>query len=339
MALVALLAVLPNRRETQVQSFDALGLCLLATFVICLLVGLQNGAQDGWEHDRVHALLLLAGVSFVAFVITESLALTPLIDLKLFRQRAYSLICLVSSCNIIGLMGAFFLIPLMLQRLLDLTPLQAGLILVPGAIAWGVCGPIGGKLSDCLDTRWVLAVGFGCTIWMFLQMASVTLHTPASTLSWRMTGLFSAMSLSFTPIVVVGMRTVPVASLRMGMGMLNLTRGLASVMGIAGLSILLEHRQRLHVQLLAEVQSQHWLEVDPMLTQLRNMFHELGDRSEMATYKAMALLNEQLYTDAALLAYRECFAILAGLYALLFIPVFMLHQRYTASRYVDPAEG
>jgi hypothetical protein len=249
----------------------------------------------------------------------------------LFRQRAYSLICLVSSCNIIGLMGAFFLTPLMLQRLLALTPLQAGLILVPGAIAWGVCGPIGGKLSDWIDTRWVLIAGFGSTIWMLLQLSSVTLQTPVSTLSWRLTGLFSAMALSFTPIIVVGMRTVPVASLRMGMGMLNLIRGLASVLGIAGLSLLLEDRQRVHIQRLAEMQSQHGLEIEPILTRLRSVFYALGDGSEMATYKAMAVLNERLYADAALQAYRECFIILACLYAVLFIPVLMLHQRYTMS--------
>jgi DHA2 family multidrug resistance protein len=338
-ALVALLAVVPNRRETQVQDVDALGLCLLAAFVVCLLVGLQSGAQDGWEHDRVRILLPLAGVSLLAFIVNENLVIAPLIDLKLFRQRAYSLICLISSCNIIGLMGAFFLTPLMLQRLLALTPLQAGLILVPGAIAWGVCGPIGGKLSDWIDTRWVLAVGFGATIWMLLQLSSVTLYTPASTLSWRLTGLFSAMALSFTPIIVVGMRTVPAASLRMGMGMLNLIRGLAAVLGIAGLSILLEHRQRVHMQRLAEVQSQQGLEVEPILTQLRSLFHGLGDGSEMAAYKAMAVLNERLYADAALQAYRDCFITMACLYAVLFIPVLMLHQRYTMSAYSGSAEG
>ncbi len=163
-ALVALLVIVPNRRESQVHTMDPLGLLFLAGFVVCLLVGLQSGAQDGWEHARVRTLLLLAAISLLAFVVSEILVSAPLIDLRLFRRRAYSLLCLVSCGNIIGLMGAFFLIPLMLQRLLGLTPIHTGLILIPGAIAWGVFGVVGGKLSDWVDARLILLLSFGTSM-------------------------------------------------------------------------------------------------------------------------------------------------------------------------------
>lgn len=338
-SLVGLLLVVPNRREPQTQTFDPLGLVVLAAFVVCLLVGLQSGAHDGWAHARVRTLLLLAGLALVAFVTIETLVPTPLIDLQLFRHRAYSLICLVSSGNIIGLMGAFLLIPLMLQRLLGLTPIHAGLILIPGAIAWGVVGPIGGKLSDRVDTRWILVASFGLTIWTLLRVAAVTLDTPAATLSWRVTCLFGAMALSFTPIVMVGMRTMPAASLRMGMGMMNLLRGLASVVGIAALSIVLEHRQRYHFQLLSQAQSQHPLEAAPLLDRLHRLFALQGDWPGMVEHKALAVLHHQLYTEAAMQAYQECYFGLAFLYVLLFIPVGMLPRRYAVPDRTHLAEG
>jgi EmrB/QacA subfamily drug resistance transporter len=327
--LVALLVIVPNRRETTVQSFDPLGLLCLAGFVVCLLVGLQSTAQNGWEHARVQTLLLLAGASLIAFIVAEMLVSTPLVDLRLLRQPTYSLLCIVNCGNIIGLMLAFFLMPLMLQRLLGLTPIHAGLILIPGAVAWGVVGVVGGKLSDQADSRLILTVSFVTTMWMLLQMGTVTLETSAATLTLHITLLFSTMALSFTPINVIGMRALPEPSLRMGMSMMTLLRGLSSVIAVAVLTLVLEHRQLYHIQLLDQEQSQHMLEVSPVLDRLQALFWFQGDDGEMAAYKAMATLNNQLHTHAEVRAYQECYFGLALLYVALLLPVWALHRRYT----------
>ena len=329
-ALGALVAIVPNRRETQVQTLDPLGLCFLAGFVVCLLVGLQSGAQNGWEQAQVRVFLLLATLSLIAFVVSELLVSSPLIELRLFRRRAYSLLCMVSCANIIGLMGAFFLIPLMVQRLLGLTPIHAGLLLIPGAIAWGIFGVVGGKLSDWVDARVILAVSFGATMWMWLRVATVTLDTPASTLMLHVLGLFCAMALSYTPLSVLTMRTLPETSLRMGMSMMNLLRGLASAVAVVVLSLVLEDRQLYHMQLLAQEQSQQMLAVQPLLDRLQALFHVWGDRTEMAGYRAMATLNNRLHTAAAVRAYQECYIGMALLYVILCLPVLALHRRYAA---------
>ena len=328
MALIALLMVVPNRRELQPQPFDALGLFFLAAFVVCLLVGLQSGAHNGWGHTRVQTLLFLAGLSLIVFVAVETVIKTPLIDLKLFRNWDYSLICLVSSCNIIGLMGAFLVIPLMLQRLLGLSPIHTGIIMIPGAIAWGVFGAMGGKLSDRVDARWILAVSFGLTIVTLAQIAGVTFDTTATSISWRVTCLFGVTALSFTPLVTVAMRTMPAISLRMGMGMLNLLRGLAAVVGISTMSILLEHRQRYHFQLLSQWQSQQPVEVDSVFAKLNGLFRLQGNWDGIASYKALAVMSDQVHTAAALQAYQECYLGMSLLYGLMLIPVCLLQRQY-----------
>jgi hypothetical protein len=277
----------------------------------------------------VQTLLLLAGASLIAFIVAEMLVSTPLVDLRLLRQPTYSLLCVVNCGNIIGLMLAFFLMPLMLQRLLGLTPIHAGLILIPGAVAWGVVGVVGGKLSDQADSRLILTVSFVTTMWMLLQMGTVTLETSAATLTLHVTLLFSTMALSFTPINVIGMRALPEPSLRMGMSMMTLLRGLSSVIAVAVLALVLEHRQLYHIQLLDQEQSQHMLEVSPVLDRLQALFWFQGDDVEMAAYKAMTTLNNQLHTHAEVRAYQECYFGLALLYVALLLPVWALHRRYT----------
>jgi MFS family permease len=234
-------------------------------------------------------------------------------------------------------MGAFLITPLMLQRLLGLTPIHTGLILIPGALAWWIAGALGGKLSDRVDTRWLLTASFGLSIWTLVQVSFVTLDTSSSSISWRVTWLFSAMALSFTPIIMVGMRTLPEASLRMGMGMMNLLRGLTSVVGIAGMTIGLDHRQQYHFQMLSQAQSQQPLEVEPVVAGLVALFRFEEDWSVMAEHKALAVLNERLHTEAAMRAYQDCYLGLAVLYVLLLIPVWLLHRRYTVPGLALPA--
>lgn len=328
-SLAALLVMVPNRRETQVQTIDALGMLFLTGFVLCLFIGFQQGPRYGWERSSVQILLLLAAVSLVAFILTESLTSSPFMEVRLFRQPAYSLMCLVTCCNITGLMGAFFLIPLMLQRLLGFAPLQTGIMLIPGAIAWGVMGMIGGKLSDVFDARKIIMGGFALTGWVLLRFATITLETPASTLLVLATGLFCTSALVFTPINVISMRTIPDTSLRMGMGMMNLLRGLIAVMAIAILSLTIEVRQQHHFQILAQTQSQHGLEVAPTLHRLQALFRSRGDSHDAAAHKAEAVLNGRMWTEATVAAYQECFGGLAILYACAFVPLLALRRRYT----------
>jgi DHA2 family multidrug resistance protein len=331
LSLLALLVIVPNQREAreQVQTIDLLGMLFLTGFVLCLFIGLQQGAKYGWESASVQTLLLIAGASLVAFIVTETTISAPFVDLRLLRHRAFSLICVVSCCNIVGLMGAFFLTPLMLQRLLGFSPAQAGLMLIPGAVAWGVIGPLGGKLSDVLDARLIVGGGFVLTIWTLLHFAAVTMNTPAATLVMLTTAMFCSTAVLFTPITVVGMRTVPVSSLRMGMGMINLLRGLTAVVAVALLSLVIETRQEYHGRLLAQNQSQHELEVEPVLDRLSLLFRARGELEEMAAYKARAALNNRMHTEATVLAYQECYFGLAVLYGCTLVPLLGIGRRYT----------
>ena len=116
---------------------------------------------------------------------------------------------------------------------------------------------------------------------------------------------------------------------------------LASWMAKPIASISLLGRQKLGVvvaQLLAQEQSQHMLELEPMVDRLHGLFLTLGDVAGMAQYKAMAILNERLHSQAAVLAYQECYLGLAFFYALLCIPVLLLHRHYTVPTGTPPLQ-
>jgi DHA2 family multidrug resistance protein len=337
-ALVMLLVLVPNRRETQVQAIDPWGILLLATFVVCLLIGLNHGSRYGWETRSVQTLLVVSGLAGMAFVITECLVPAPLMNLRLYRIRSYSLISILAWCNSLGLMGAFFLAPLMLQRVQGFTPLQTGLLLIPGAIAWGASGFISGKLSDLLDVRIILVSGFAVTIAILGQLATVTADTPAATLMLLFFCLYCSSALLSPPITMVSMRTVPAVSLRMGTSMLNLVRGIGWAVGIALLSLVIDSRLQHHMERLDQNQSVISAELEPALRHLHGQFLQQGDFDAEAGDKALQTLYEQLRLQATVSAYQECFLGLALLYAFAFLPLLGLGRRYAAPPVARPAQ-
>jgi hypothetical protein len=99
-----------------------------------LLLALIQGRHEGWDSRYIQTLFAIASVSGIAFMVIESRRKQPLVELALFKIIPFSA---ASVIFLIGTMGEFasnFLIALFLQRVMTLTPFQAGQMLLPGAL-------------------------------------------------------------------------------------------------------------------------------------------------------------------------------------------------------------
>src|SRR5262249_8135297 len=121
--------------------------------LVPLLLALIQGRQEGWDLRYIQTLFGIAIMSGIAFVVIESRQQHPLVELALFKIIPFSA---VSAIFFIGTMGEFasnFLIALFLQRVMTLTPFQAGQMLLPGALIWGFSNLISGRLADKVNNR------------------------------------------------------------------------------------------------------------------------------------------------------------------------------------------
>ncbi|WP_068274306.1 DHA2 family efflux MFS transporter permease subunit [Aldersonia kunmingensis] len=138
---------------------DIPGVLLIGGAVFAAVWGVVHGNDDGWTSLSVLGTLLAATVLVIAFVVREARTRYPVVPLRLFRSRSFSMANVVALGFSLGMMGAVFLLSQYLQIVMGYTPLQAGLRTLPWTAAPMVVAPIAGMLVGRLGVRPLLTVG------------------------------------------------------------------------------------------------------------------------------------------------------------------------------------
>jgi EmrB/QacA subfamily drug resistance transporter len=134
------------------EKMDPVGNILFALGLSVALLGMTLGALASWSPALLVAMV--AGVlMLVAFVLVERRVKYPMMDMSLFRIRAFSAgilsnLLAATSRGAVALMLVFYF-----QGVLQLDPLRAGLMLIPFSLAFVSFGPLSGYLSDKLGSR------------------------------------------------------------------------------------------------------------------------------------------------------------------------------------------
>ncbi|EGG38615.1 MDR family MFS transporter [Paenibacillus sp. HGF5] len=147
-SIVIVSKFIPFYRLTGKKTFDLLGFLTVVAGSSCLLLSFSHGNDWGWGSWKTISLLV-AGILLLLFFIKWELRIpSPLLQLKVFKfpRFRYSLIlnCIVT----ISLYTGTLLVPLYLQTVLKLSPMDTGLIMLPGAIVMAAASPIIGKFYD-----------------------------------------------------------------------------------------------------------------------------------------------------------------------------------------------
>ncbi|MEU8705027.1 MDR family MFS transporter [Streptomyces sp. NPDC048565] len=133
--IVALLVIatvlhIPVRRTK--HTIDYLGTFLIASVATCLiLVASLGGTTWAWGSAQIIILAVLAVALLVAFVATERRAAEPVLPLKLFKQRTFSLVAAISFVIGFAMFGAMTYLPTFLQVVHGITPTLSGVHMLP----------------------------------------------------------------------------------------------------------------------------------------------------------------------------------------------------------------
>jgi len=244
--------ILPNTREAEQRSLDVMGLLLMSVTVVSLLVALSRGHREGWDTAFIQRLFLTAGVGLVLFVVREFSTKQPLIDLRIYRNAIFCRVSILLLLFFMHFVTSHFLQTILLQHLLDFTPVQAGYALLPGALVVAVAFPIVGRLSDVVDRRFIL---FGALCFLTLSSYGFTFLSLDWPLSWIMvlTAVRFIGSGSFlTAGTAAALSELPPEKVRIGSALLNLAQnGLGATLGLAMGTTFLQYRltvQQVQVQ-------------------------------------------------------------------------------------------
>ncbi len=153
--------------------------------------------------------LIVGAISLGVFVWRQMTLTTPLLDLRAFRYPMFTLSVLLTMAMMMALFSAAILLPLYLQNVRQFTPLQTGLMLLPGGMLMGVASPMIGRIFDRYGPRLLVIPGtlmMAVSIWQFTTLTDETSVIAILTIHI----IFSAsLAMLFTPIFATGLNQLP----------------------------------------------------------------------------------------------------------------------------------
>jgi EmrB/QacA subfamily drug resistance transporter len=195
---LALLA-LPNSFGARLRA-DVLGLALSGLGLLGLVYGIVRGNDAGWDSFEVLGSLIAGGILLLAFVLWESRAAAPLLPLRLFRDRSFTVANLAGFGFSFGAFGSIFILIQFLQVVQGASPLEAALQTSPWTLAPMVVAPLAGVFAPRVGTRALIVTGLlflsGALFWL-TQLLDAGIEYSAYVAPFIVAGI--GMGLVFAP--------------------------------------------------------------------------------------------------------------------------------------------
>jgi MFS transporter, DHA2 family, lincomycin resistance protein len=237
-ALVTLFGLrkVDNITEPQVSSIDWFSVAAAGLGFGGLVYGLSLFGGSGGK-VVLGIVIVVVGAATIAVFVIRQLTLqrvgVPLMDLRILKYRAYRLSLALLSIGFLAMLGSMILLPLYLQNLRGLSPLETGLLVMPGGLAMGLLGPTAGRVFDRFGTRPLVLPG---SIGMVLALGGFT-QISMTMPYWQVLGLNALLMVSlaatFTPAFTLGMGALPPQLYSHGSSMLGTLQQVAAAFGTA----------------------------------------------------------------------------------------------------------
>jgi EmrB/QacA subfamily drug resistance transporter len=217
------------------EPVDVAGLVTFSTALFLLIFGLIRGNPEGWGSGVIVGCLVAAAVLLAVFVAIELRIAHPMLDLALFRKRAFNGVSAVAFALSAGMFAMFLYLTIYMQGVLDFSPLEAGLRFLPLTVLGFVVAPISGALSNRVPIRVLLGVGLTLVGVGLLLMNGLT---PSSEWTTLLVGFVIAgigIGTTNPGIGQAAIAVVPVEKSGMGSGINTTFRQVGIATGVAGL--------------------------------------------------------------------------------------------------------
>ncbi|HVA91251.1 MAG TPA: MDR family MFS transporter [Chloroflexota bacterium] len=237
---------LPRIERQIVAGLDLPGMILGPLAFASLSYGVSQGGTS-WTSATTLGGLLVGGGALVAFVLVELRAQAPLLELRVFRSLNFSLGIVAQWIGQFALFGTLFLVPLFLQKGRGYGAFDAGLTMLPYALAAAICMPLGGRLFDRIGARPLVVLGLaliGGAV-AFLSRVGVTTRGTDLIVPLAMTG--AGMGLMLMTLTTHLLNAAPPKLVSRVTSLTGALQQVVTSLSIASLATLLTARAATHL--------------------------------------------------------------------------------------------
>ena len=236
-ALVPLALTRLDETRGPTKRLDVPGVVLASAGLFGIVWGLVRGNSVGWASPEIVGSFVLGIVVLAAFVMWELRTSTPMLPMRFFRNRTFTLANSASLFMSFGMFGAIFLLSQFFQTVQGYSPFGSGLRVLPWTIMPMFVAPIAGALSDRVGGHKLIGLGLALQAVGLGWIASVsTPTTPYVELVGPFIVSGIGMGLFFAPVANVILSSVRPEEEGQASGANNAVRELGGVFGVAALA-------------------------------------------------------------------------------------------------------
>lgn len=198
-----------------------------------LLYGFSSAGNYGWSSPVVIYTLIVGAVALTLFILRQLKLTQPILEFKVFKNRTFTITTIIGMIAFIGLIAAETILPIYMQNMAGFTALEAGMMILPGALLNGLMSPITGRIFDKVGARYLVITGLGImTITTFL-FTNLTANTSLSFLTIVFAIRMFGLSMIMMPATTAGLNQLPNRLIPHGTAMSNTMRQVAASIGTA----------------------------------------------------------------------------------------------------------
>lgn len=244
-AIVAAVGFIANHflssesRDEEESPVDWLGGLFSAVGIFGLVYGITEAPSQGFADAAVLVALIAGVVGIATFILWELKVKSPMLDMKLFKSRSFSVSSLTLTLTFMAMAGVFFSMGMLMQLVLGMSPLESSLAMLPVMLPMLFISPIIPSIVKKFGARLTIGTGLFITSIAFVVMSTWT----ADMTYWQLLGVMWLMMLgisaAMTPGTNILMASVPRNRSGMGSAMNDTTRELGGALGVAILGAIL----------------------------------------------------------------------------------------------------
>ncbi|GGS82387.1 MFS transporter [Nonomuraea spiralis] len=241
--VVAGLRVLGQSGNPAAPRIDVPGTVLSVLGVGALTFGLIEGGSRGWTSPVILGSFGAAVVVLAAFVVVEARRPAPMLPLRLFRQRLFTVSNTAMVVVGFALMGSSFFFSQFFVYVQGSSILRAGVQTLPATLAMVVVSPYAGRLAARYGFRVVVTAGLVLAGLGLVALGFVHADTGYGNVWWRLAVAGVGFALTMSPLTGAAIQAVGPQEGGLASGVSSTTRQIGAVLGVAVLGAVVRARE------------------------------------------------------------------------------------------------
>lgn len=224
---------LKNMTPQREVALDKFSLVLSSLGFGGLLYGFSVAGDEGWTSWIVLGTLSVGALALVWFILRQLHLKEPLLEFRIYKYPMFALASAISIVLSAAMFSGMILTPLYVQTIRGFSPLDSGLLMLPGALVMAVMSPITGRLFDSFGAKWLAITGLSISALTTFALSGLTLDTSYASIMFLYTMRMFGFSMITMPVMTNGLNQLAAHHYPHGTAMNNTLQQVSGAIGSA----------------------------------------------------------------------------------------------------------